>query len=91
MNTTIFHDHDGLPRAQRAKIDRILAARHSEPWKQEKRFLGHLWLVLVMFLCWVIFWAGMNYGISKHWSPGTELYTRLPALDRQRPSLTVLP
>jgi hypothetical protein len=90
MTTT---DRDGLSAVQIARINRIELARFRKPqevfyirgsfFRAENVPLIGLLVGILLIAC-----AALVL-VQNHWSPGTQLYTRLPNLNQQTPSITV--
>jgi hypothetical protein len=100
MTTT---DRDGLSAVQIAKIRRIELARFQKPqevFNHVRPFREIHGSFFRVETSWNFPLIGLLLGIAliicaamilvhNRWLPGTELYTRLPNLDAQTPSITI--
>jgi hypothetical protein len=100
MTTT---DRDGLGAGQIARINRIELARFRKPQEvfdnvRPYREISSAFfkvknsvnvpLIGLLLGIWLIACAALAL-VQNRWSPGTELYTRLPNLNQQTPSITI--
>lgn len=75
-----------LTPSQVVRIQRIKRIRSQVTPAPNKRVLGPFLMLGLGILCLI----GLVVGIIQNdWTPGTELYSRLPELDEQRASITV--
>jgi hypothetical protein len=80
-------DNDGLPRSQIGRINRLQMARYrkrKQGRNKTMRFIGGA------FCLWLFICLTIAVLIHNRWTPGTELFTALPAnLDDQKPSIEI--
>lgn len=85
-------DHDGLSRVQKARLARILAARHSEPRKPQRPVLARPACLIALFLCvWLLFVAGINLAIRNRWVPGHQELWASDFTKSMPPNITIIP
>jgi hypothetical protein len=82
-----IRDNDGLPRSQIGRINRLQMARYQKRKQERNKTIGFVGALLCV---WIMLWLTIALLIHNRWTPGTELFTALPAnLDDQKPSIEI--